>query len=109
VDTPTCLPAARCLPRDGQVVPTRTYPTDHDDLWEALTSAGRIPRWFLPITGDLRVGGRYQLEGNAGGVVEEGDQPHRFAITRRMAARRRGSSFSLTPRGTDATCSAPRP
>ena len=28
------------------------------------TNIERIPRWFLPISGDLRVGGRYQLEGN---------------------------------------------
>ena len=31
----------------------------------------RIPRWFLPVSGDLRLGGRYQLEGNAGGEVLE--------------------------------------
>jgi hypothetical protein len=26
-------------------------------------------RWFLPVTGDLRVGGRFQLEGNAGAAA----------------------------------------
>ena len=30
----------------------------------------RIPRWFMPVSGELKLGGRYQLEGNAGGVVE---------------------------------------
>lgn len=36
----------------------RTYATDPDDLWDALTNIKRIPRWFLPIAGDLRLGGR---------------------------------------------------
>ena len=71
--------------RDG--VPTkiaiarRTYPTDQADLWDAVTSAERIPRWFLPVTGDLEVGGRYQLEGNAGGEIERCEEPASFAVT----------------------------
>ena len=71
--------------RDG--VPTRiaiarrSYPTGQADLWDALTNADRIPRWFLPVSGDLKVGGRYQLEGNAGGVVERCEQPETFAVT----------------------------
>ncbi|HET6969846.1 MAG TPA: hypothetical protein VFH92_01865, partial [Phenylobacterium sp.] len=36
----------------------RRYDTDVDDLWDALTSAERIPRWFLPVTGELKLGGR---------------------------------------------------
>jgi hypothetical protein len=36
------------------VIATRTYDTTVDDVWDALTSAERIPRWFLPITGDSR-------------------------------------------------------
>jgi uncharacterized protein YndB with AHSA1/START domain len=51
------------------VVLRRTYPADIDDLWEAVTTAERINRWFLPISGDLRLGGHYQFEGNAGGEV----------------------------------------
>lgn len=50
---------------------SQTYHASIADVWNALTTTDRIPRWFLPISGDLRVGGRYQLEGNAGGVVEE--------------------------------------
>ncbi|WP_308168107.1 hypothetical protein [Nonomuraea sp. NEAU-A123] len=38
-------------------------------MWDACTSAEHIPRWFLPIEGDLRAGGCYRLEGNAGGEV----------------------------------------
>jgi uncharacterized protein YndB with AHSA1/START domain len=60
---------------------SQTYDADLDDLWDACTNAERIPRWFLPVTGDLRVGGRYQLQGNAGGTVERCDPPHGFAAT----------------------------
>jgi uncharacterized protein YndB with AHSA1/START domain len=71
--------------RDGTptkiAVARRTYPTDRDDLWNALTDPERIPRWFMPVSGDLRVGGRYQLEGNAGGIVEGCDAPESFAVT----------------------------
>ena len=61
------------LERDGQPAnaPTlsRSYATTLDDLWDAMTNADRIPRWSMPITGDLELGGRYQLEGNAGGTI----------------------------------------
>jgi uncharacterized protein YndB with AHSA1/START domain len=63
------------------VVASRRYDTDVDDLWDALTRDERIPRWFLPISGDLRLGGKYQFEGNAGGTITECEPPHRLAVT----------------------------
>ncbi|MFS0703979.1 SRPBCC family protein, partial [Cellulomonas sp. 179-A 9B4 NHS] len=59
----------------------RVYRADVDDVWDAVTSAERLPRWFMPVSGDLRVGGRYQLEGNAGGTVEACERPDRLAVT----------------------------
>lgn len=59
----------------------QTYHAPIDDVWDALTSAERIPRWFLPVSGDLRLGGRYQLEGNAGGTVESCDAPNSYGVT----------------------------
>ncbi|MEU1971198.1 SRPBCC domain-containing protein [Microbacterium sp. NPDC019599] len=60
--------------RDGEAVRVQRlaqeYPADLDDVWNAVTT-DRVARWFLPISGDLRLGGRYQLEGNAGGEVLE--------------------------------------
>ena len=63
------------------VVATRTYDTTIDDLWDALTNAERIPRWFLPVSGDLRLGGRYQLQGNAGGEITRCEPPRHLALT----------------------------
>ncbi|MGH9273795.1 MAG: SRPBCC family protein, partial [Acidimicrobiales bacterium] len=60
---------------------SQVYETTAEDLWDCCTNPERIPRWFLPVSGDLRLGGRYQLEGNAGGEVLECEPPHRFAAT----------------------------
>ena len=89
--------------RDGAatrtVVARRVYPARQADLWDALTSPERIPRWFLPVTGDLRVGGRYQLQGNAGGVVEACREPESFAVTWEFGPTRSWLAVTLTPHG----------
>jgi len=51
------------------------YPAGIDDVWEATTRPDRIARWFLPVSGDIRLGGRYQLTGNASGEVLECTPP----------------------------------
>lgn len=87
--------------RDGGptkiAVARRTYPTDRDDLWQALTDPDRLPRWFLPVTGALEVGGRYQLEGNAGGIIERCDAPESFAVTWEMGEMVSWLSVTLAP------------
>lgn len=69
----------RTLQDDGGTIRIQSlaqeYPSGIDDVWDAVTSAERIPRWFLPVTGDLELGGRYQLEGQAGGEVLDCDPP----------------------------------
>ena len=60
---------------------SQAYEGSLDDVWDACTNPERIARWFLPVTGDLRLGGRYQLEGNAGGTIERCDPPRSFAAT----------------------------
>ncbi len=76
------------LEMDGKparaVILSRSYDTDIEDLWDALTNAERIPRWFLPIEGDLRAGGRFQFTGNAGGEITACDKPDRLAATWEM-------------------------
>jgi len=63
------------------VTVSQSYPTDAADLWDACTNIERIPRWFLPISGDLKVGGSYQLEGHASGTILTCDPPKNFTAT----------------------------
>jgi uncharacterized protein YndB with AHSA1/START domain len=60
---------------------SQAYAADADDVWDACTDPERLRRWFLPVTGELKVGGRYQLQGNAGGTIERCDPPKSFSAT----------------------------
>lgn len=60
---------------------SQVFATTAADLWEAVTDADRIRAWFLPVSGELRPGGRYRLEGNASGTVEGCDPPHWYTAT----------------------------
>ena len=93
--------------RDGAaarvLVATRTYPAPAPDVWAALTDPDRIARWFLPVSGELRLGGHYQLEGNAGGTVETCDPPLSFSVTWEYAGDVSWVSVTLTPDGEHTT------
>jgi uncharacterized protein YndB with AHSA1/START domain len=66
----------------GRVVRLRReYEAPIEDVWDALTNPERIGRWFLPISGDYRLGGRYQFEGNAGGEIVACERPNRLKVT----------------------------
>ena len=74
--------SGRIAAGDGTVVRlTRTFDAPIDDVWDAITDPGRIGRWFLPVSGDFRIGGRYQLEGNAGGQIVSCDRPNQLKVT----------------------------
>lgn len=85
------------------VIAGRSYATDIDDAWDALTNAERIPRWFLPIEGELRLGGHYQLKGNAGGTIMECDPPRRLAVSWEFAGGKSWVFVTLTEEGPDST------
>lgn len=82
---------------------SQTYPSPVEDVWSAVTEPDRIARWFLPVSGDLRRGGRYQLEGNAGGEVLECEAPAegsaRYRITWEMMGAVSWVSVRLTDEG----------
>jgi len=80
------LDAIRREVRNGEaetvvVTLTRTYTADVDDVWEALTDPERIARWFSPVTGDLREGGTFQIQGNAGGDIRRCERPTWLSLT----------------------------
>lgn len=82
---------------------SQIYQTDAEDLWDAVTNAERIPRWFLPVSGDLRIGGRFQVEGNASGTIERCDPPKSFAATWEFGGEVSWIEVRLTPEGEDRT------
>ena len=57
------------------------YPTSIDELWAACTEPERLVRWFAPVKGDLRLGGTYQIEGNAGGTIKSCEAPRGFTVS----------------------------
>ena len=63
------------------IVIGRHYDADISDVWEAITEPGRLNRWFIQISGDLREGGTFQLEGNAGGTILRCDPPNVLRVT----------------------------
>src|SRR4051812_2378358 len=63
------------------LVIARLYDTTVEDLWDACTNPERLPRWFLPVSGELRPGGRYSFDGNASGTIERCEAPHAVDAT----------------------------
>lgn len=99
--------SVRTIERDGKpataVIAIRSYDTDIDDLWNAITTADRIPRWFMPIEGDLKLGGRYQLQGNAGGTITGCEPPKHLALTWEYAGDTSWVHVTLEPEGGERT------
>lgn len=76
------LDAKRIPAGEGRTVRLeRRYDAPVEDVWDAITNAERIHRWFLPVSGDLRLGGSYQLEGNAGGEIVHCEPPRLLGVT----------------------------
>jgi uncharacterized protein YndB with AHSA1/START domain len=83
------------------VTVSQSYDTDPADLWDAVTNVERIPRWFLPISGDLKVGGSYQLEGHANGTILTCDPPENFTATWEYGGNVSWIDVSISNEGSD--------
>ncbi len=83
------------------VAVTRTYPTTVHDLWDAITNQERLPRWFLPVSGDLKLGGRFQIVGNAAGEILTCEPPHRLGLTWEMNENVSWVNVELSEQGDD--------
>lgn len=62
------------------------YPTDVDDLWQAVTDRDRLARWMADYSGDLRLGGTWEVASDddgpwARGTVTACDAPRSFTTT----------------------------
>lgn len=93
------------LERDGKpvrgVTLERTYDTTDTDLWDAVTNPTRLPRWFAPVRGELRLGGRFQIEGNASGTVTQCDPPRSFSLTWEFGGETSWVEVRVEPAGAD--------
>jgi uncharacterized protein YndB with AHSA1/START domain len=70
--------------QDGEVVAVqlrRAYDAELTDVWDAVTDPARLARWFSPVSGELRVGGTFQVEGNAAGEVLQCAPPEHLRVT----------------------------
>ena len=59
----------------------RAFEAGVEDVWEACTDPERLGRWFMPVTGELKPGGHYQVEGNAGGEVLRCEPPRLLRVS----------------------------
>ena len=59
----------------------RSFPAPVGEVWSACTTRSRIDTWFLPVTGELRVGGTYQLESYAEGEIIRCEKPGFLSVT----------------------------
>ncbi|GAA1002023.1 SRPBCC family protein [Acrocarpospora macrocephala] len=69
---------------DGEsvsILVRRTYHTTIENVWNALTDPDRLRRWFLPVSGEFRVGGQFQVEGMASGDILHCDPPKLLRVT----------------------------
>jgi uncharacterized protein YndB with AHSA1/START domain len=80
-------------------VAIRIYDTTVEDLWDAITTPERLARWFLPVEGDLRLGGRYQLKGNAGGTITRCQRPEALDLTWEFMGGTSWVNLRLAPEG----------
>jgi uncharacterized protein YndB with AHSA1/START domain len=60
---------------------TRTYGTTVEDLWDACTDPERLRRWYVPVTGDLRVGGTFEQVNMGSGTIVVCDAPHLLKLS----------------------------
>ena len=89
------------LERDGKpakaVIASRVYDTDAADLWDALTNQQRLPRWFAPVGGDLKLGGRFHVENNASGTITECERNKKIVATWEFMGGMSWITITLTP------------
>jgi uncharacterized protein YndB with AHSA1/START domain len=59
----------------------RTYEAQVEDVWDACTNPERLRRWYVPVTGELRLGGHFKQAMMGSGVVERCEPPHHLKLS----------------------------
>ena len=75
----------RATSKDGESFRSVTLSCDLktaiDPLWVAISHKDSIEKWFQPVTGELKLGGRFQIQDNAAGSVVSCQAGDNFSIT----------------------------
>jgi uncharacterized protein YndB with AHSA1/START domain len=59
----------------------RIYEAPIEDVWDACTDPDRLRRWYVPVTGDLRLGGRFSQAGMGSGEIVACDAPRFLKVS----------------------------
>ncbi|WP_337824801.1 SRPBCC family protein [Amycolatopsis sp. A1MSW2902] len=59
----------------------RDYDASVDEVWNAITDPERLGRWLKPVTGDLRLGGSFELDVGEHGEILACDPPQRLRVS----------------------------
>lgn len=59
----------------------RTYDAPIDDVWDACTNPERLRRWYVPVSGDLHLGGRFQQAGMGSGEIRRCEPPRLLVLS----------------------------
>ena len=59
----------------------RTYDAPIEDVWNACTDPDRLRRWYVPVSGDLRVGGRFEQAGMGAGEILICEEPRFLKVS----------------------------
>ena len=60
---------------------SRAYAAPIEDVWDACTNPARLRRWYTPVSGELRVGGRIEQEMMGEGVIEVCEPPRSLILS----------------------------
>lgn len=67
---------------EGRVVTVaQTFPIAAPELWDNCTNPEKIKQFFSPVSGDLKVNGRFSVQNNASGIVEICNPPSNYRVT----------------------------
>ncbi len=59
---------------------TRFYDAPVDDVWDACTNPERLARWYVPVSGEFRVGGRIEQAMMGSGEIIGCEPPRRLHL-----------------------------
>lgn len=59
----------------------RRYDASVDDVWSAITDPERLSRWLKPVTGNLRLGGSFEVEGVEHGEILACEPPRLLRVS----------------------------